>query len=284
MGIHCEVPAIRSWLHDFMIQLNRSRYTLNGQLCFDFIVVHEEGTAVAYPIECNPRVHSQCSIYNRDDVRSVFGSLLLAHTPAKEAELTELLERDYMQDGETSLNIYWFYNEFFKIFPNGWLLHIILAMIIPSAEHCYSPKQLFAASLWRQIHTTWIYIPSACTHSVCFFFIVIASPVLLICGACHIWSWYSSAHGSIRIRKSSAPPLTPSEHVSAMFIKADMFLQRLENTRDNVDTDLWSSDPVPFLAKNHLQVPSRLLASLVTGVEWKKVDFCIGKVVEVGGD
>ena len=47
---------------------------------------------------------------------------------------------------------------------------------------------------------------------------------------------------------------------------------------------MWSRDPFPFVAKNHIQVPSRLLATIRTGVEWKKIDFAIGKVVEVGGD
>ena len=54
---------------------------------------------------------------------------------------------------------------------------------------------------------------------------------------------------------------------------------------NDVEADGWlPRDPLPLLIKNHVQVVVRLLATLRTGVEWKKIDFAIGKVVEVGGD
>merc|ERR1712085_179735 len=66
--------------------------------------------------------------------------------------------------------------------------------------------------------------------------------------------------------------------------KLILFLDKLSYMHDNIEGDFWDFDPLPFLAKTHMQVASRLLATIRTGAEWKKIDFCIGKVVEVGGD
>ncbi len=44
------------------------------------------------------------------------------------------------------------------------------------------------------------------------------------------------------------------------------------------------TDPLPFLAVHHVQVPSLLLGNLVRGRPWRKIDFNIGKLVEPGGD
>ena len=44
------------------------------------------------------------------------------------------------------------------------------------------------------------------------------------------------------------------------------------------------ADPLPFLALNHLQLPWLLLGTMARGTPWKKLDFAIGKVVELGGD
>ena len=43
-------------------------------------------------------------------------------------------------------------------------------------------------------------------------------------------------------------------------------------------------DPLPFLLVHHLQIPSLLLASLVQGNDWVRIDFNIGKLIEPGGD
>lgn len=43
-------------------------------------------------------------------------------------------------------------------------------------------------------------------------------------------------------------------------------------------------DIFPFLMFNHFQVPLLLLDTFFAGRKWHKVDFCIGKVVEDGGD
>lgn len=50
------------------------------------------------------------------------------------------------------------------------------------------------------------------------------------------------------------------------------------------DSDFDISDPLPFLLRNHCQLPYLLLGTLVKGTPWRKLDFCIGKVVELHGD
>merc|ERR1712151_1410189 len=50
------------------------------------------------------------------------------------------------------------------------------------------------------------------------------------------------------------------------------------------DAILAGDDPLPFLAMYLVQIPSLLVLELVTGKDWLKVDFCIGKIVKEGGD
>ena len=261
--IHCEVPPIRKWLDDFMAGLKKSKYVLNGQLCFDFMVVDEDGEKVAYPIECNPRVHTQCTIYNRDDVRALFGSLLLNHEKENEEYLLSLLDRDYPSTDKDMLNVFWFYNEFFKIFPNSFLL-----MYNEDKDDMKRSKMLLQSTPTpsiRDIAALALYVPAI------FMSILLASPILVY----SVLLWYS---------EPSRSQLTAFEHGRVILIKFFEFLRRLAYLSQNCEGDMWSRDPFPFVAKNHIQVPSRLLATIRTGVEWKKIDFAIGKVVEVGGD
>jgi len=44
------------------------------------------------------------------------------------------------------------------------------------------------------------------------------------------------------------------------------------------------ADIMPFLMFNYFQVPNLLIDTLIGGNQWKKVDFQIGKVVQLGGD
>ncbi|MHA6783049.1 ATP-grasp enzyme [Pseudonocardia saturnea] len=44
------------------------------------------------------------------------------------------------------------------------------------------------------------------------------------------------------------------------------------------------SDPLPFLLVHHLQIPWLLIRNLVTGRDWIRIDFNIGKLVEPAGD
>lgn len=50
------------------------------------------------------------------------------------------------------------------------------------------------------------------------------------------------------------------------------------------EADFDPEDPWPFIMRNHFQIPILLLGSVWTGTPWKKCDFNIGKVVEIGGD
>merc|ERR1712099_84448 len=76
---------------------------------------------------------------------------------------------------------------------------------------------------------------------------------------------------------NSGKSLGDIEHLQAIMIRTCHFINRLADLRNNIEGDFWTHDPVPFLAKNHVQVVSRLLATIRTGVEWKKLDFAIGK-------
>lgn len=261
--VHSEIPPIREWLFSFMEGLKNSQFELTGQLCFDFMVVKENGKEVAYPIECNPRVHTQCTIYNRDDVRALFGSLLLNHTSNDEQELIELLDRDYGTQHGTNVNIFWFYNEFFKIFPNSWLLTYNESN--DSTVRAKMAMQPMKLPSLRVLLVFILYLPSLYIMSH------LAIPVFV----CLALTWTEGRTNS---------DLGFFAHLKVMITKSIDFFERLSNLHENLEGDLWLKDPVPFFAKNHVQVPSRLLASLRTGVEWKKIDFAIGKVVEVGGD
>lgn len=262
--IHMEVPSVRKWTEDFMAGLSKSEYTLTGQLCFDFMVLNEGNQEVAYPIECNPRVHTQCTIYNSDDVRTVLGSLLLNDTVEKEEEMIELLERDYKKKSNSELiNVYWFYNEFFKVIPNFWLLTYNDSS--DSDRRSKALLQDLPGLSKRAILIALVYAPAAIIS------LILLLPVLVL--------MYVAHYGS-----GGSTDLSDGEHLWIMMIKLNMFLNRLTNLDENIEGDFWMYDPLPFLAKNHVQVASRLLATIRTGVEWKKIDFAIGKVVEVGGD
>jgi len=50
------------------------------------------------------------------------------------------------------------------------------------------------------------------------------------------------------------------------------------------DALLSGDDPMPFLAMYLIQIPSLLLLEVLSGTEWLKIDFCIGKIVKEGGD
>mmetsp|Transcript_34190 Transcript_34190/g.38909 ORF Transcript_34190/g.38909 Transcript_34190/m.38909 type:complete len:598 (+) Transcript_34190:69-1862(+) len=269
--IHTEIAPIRNWLNDFMKGLKNSKFTLTGQLCFDFMVVTEANNKqVAYPIECNPRVHTQCTIYNRDDVRAALGSLLLENNEEREKLMIELLKRDYAVNKKyhEMPNVYWFYNEFFKIVPNSWLFAYNGANDFSERSKIleYMNYQVGYPSV-GVIVTGLVYLPAI--------FLSFAGmlPVLIVMLVVNLSKM-----------EDQNSDLSFIEHCLAMFCKASFFFDRLVHLQINIEGDLWEYDPVPFLAKNHIQVASRLMASIRSGIEWKKIDFAIGKVVEVGGD
>jgi len=262
--IHCEQEAITRWLENFVAALERrrcteleagrdaSRFTLDGQLCFDFMILQEDGVDVAFPIECNPRLHTQCSVYNAEDAREALGGLLLAEPRTEgvtmrklKKELAACLVRDFEN---TTNNVYWFYNEFFKTMPNSWLLSY------EGADDDGDYDVADNVSTLKLLWTAFLYLPAFVTA------ITVALPV---------WTLLILTTGIQAL---------PSQKLMLDF------LRRLAVPSEHVEGDYWRRDPTPFVAKNHVQIASRLLATIRTGVEWKKIDFAIGKVVEVGGD
>ena len=81
------------------------RTKLTGQLCFDFIRDGGASGGACFPIECNPRVHSQCAAFPFDDndgdgEQPQFGDAVLAdHFP----------ETLYPRAAEPP--VFWLYNE-----------------------------------------------------------------------------------------------------------------------------------------------------------------------------
>jgi len=165
---HVEIKDITDWMHQFA-----HKTQLTGQLCMDFI--KDAHTGVSYPIECNPRVHSQCVTF-LDDV--AFGDAVLADKFSK-----TLLPSPGMPP------VFWLYNELLKTFPDS------------------------------------------------------------------VFNYGQSGMLS--------------------------FLSRLLTERE---ADFDPEDPLPFLMRNHFQLPGLLWGTMVQGTPWKKLDFCIGKVVELNGD
>jgi hypothetical protein len=268
--VHVEVPAVREWVESFMSSLQKQdgQYELTGQLCFDFMVVQENNKSMAYPIECNPRVHTQCTVYNSDRTRALFGKILLESSKDVKEQLDTQMQDEYDDTNKIAKESFWFYNEFFKMFPNNWLIKYN-----DDKDHVRRSKMLLQDSPKIDLRRGFfilLYLPALL---LC---IVLATPVLLCI------SFISVCNASATTGEDGT--MTLAEHLKAMQLKGSEFFTRLIDSEHNVEVDMWTKDPIPFLVKNHVQVVVRLLASLRTGVEWKKIDFAIGKVVEVGGD
>ncbi len=61
-------------------------------------------------------------------------------------------------------------------------------------------------------------------------------------------------------------------------------LHALKRIRDGKEAVYESWDPKPFLMLHYVHIPYLLLDALRRGSKWKRIDFNIGKIVEVGGD
>merc|ERR1712194_674550 len=235
---------------------------LTGQLCFDFMVVSENGRQVAYPIECNPRVHTQCTVYHSDESRALFGRLLLADNtaPVTKERLIDQMEIDFPLVTKTPTETYWFYNEFFKIFPNGWLLQ-------------YNDNKDAAA---RANLSHVITMPSI-TQEQALVFLIYMPSIMLSFFFCLPVLMFMLLPSLLNVKKvSKADMMSTWEHARVILFKLFHFLQRrLVDSPHNLEVDfiMGYKDPLPFFVKNHVQVVSRLVSSLVTGVEWKKIDF-----------
>jgi predicted ATP-grasp superfamily ATP-dependent carboligase len=60
--------------------------------------------------------------------------------------------------------------------------------------------------------------------------------------------------------------------------------QRLQIIAEGKDAIFDWDDPLPFLMVHHWQIPLLLLGNLLNPKEWIRIDFNIGKLVEIGGD
>ncbi|BAU11807.1 hypothetical protein LEP3755_23100 [Leptolyngbya sp. NIES-3755] len=67
-------------------------------------------------------------------------------------------------------------------------------------------------------------------------------------------------------------------------ITGDRPLYRLQTILHGKDAILQTSDPIPFLMVHHWQIPLLLLNNLRHLKGWVRIDFNIGKLVELGGD
>lgn len=96
---HVDIKDITEWMHQFAMKTR-----LTGQLCMDFIKDHKTG--VSYPIECNPRVHSQCVTFLAE--QTAFGDAVLADD----------FKKTLQPSPHTSMPVFWAYNEVMKALPD----------------------------------------------------------------------------------------------------------------------------------------------------------------------
>ena len=93
----------------------------------------------------------------------------------------------------------------------------------------------------------------------------------------------SAISSSVKPQPNS-PPLYWFWNEVYTFAKTWQLKAFFSNISGGVDAVYDSMDPLPFLALHHLQAPVLLLRNLVTGTPWTKLDLCIGKLSELGGD
>ena len=74
---------------------------------------------------------------------------------------------------------------------------------------------------------------------------------------------------------------TPISSISDLFGRLKSFMKLVCSGKDPL---IDGNDIMPFIMFNYFQVPVLLIDVLASGNQWKKVDFQIGKVVQMGGD
>ena len=124
---HTDQDACEDWLKKFCEGLkNSGRYeNFSGFLCFDFMVKNNQ----AFAIECNPRFHSQCCVFNEPQEQLFFARSLLGQSEDGEnmSELSCGCEecKQFIQNKTTAIafgkpvlseNVYhgWILNEIFN--------------------------------------------------------------------------------------------------------------------------------------------------------------------------
>merc|ERR1719296_534899 len=213
--IDAQAAACRKWVDTFCSALREKGERLDGQLCWDFMCTNE-GAVRAFPLECNPRVHSQCAVFGavNGDQRK-FGEVLMGSAQGK----TLVPSMDTDPQAETHFWGWWA-NEFYSLQDTSYLLRMLEML------------HLFLSSLC-------VMLGLLSEHS---------SPVFQYAKASdENATWYTS-HFSFR------------------------------------DSDFDHEDPLPFFGRNLLQPLVLFWGVFLSGNEWTKYDFCIGKVVEKNGD
>jgi len=213
--IDAQAAACRRWVDAFCEALRAKGESLDGQLCWDFMCT--DGDAVrAFPLECNPRVHSQCVVFgaaNGDQKR--FGEVLVGSARG------QVLVPSMATDAESETHFWgWWANEFYSLQDTSYLLRM-LEMV-----HSFLSSVLVLLGLSAKCGRPVFNYGKACDDNA---------------------TWYTN-HFSFR------------------------------------DSDFDAEDPLPFLGRNLMQPLVLFWGVLLSGNEWTKYDFCIGKVVEKNGD
>ena len=92
---YVDIPSITKWVEEFAKKTN-----ITGQISFD--IMKDASSGIYYPIECNPRVHSNCVTFLST---SEFGEAVLSNCWKNNKMLTPPVN---------SKPVFWFYNELFK--------------------------------------------------------------------------------------------------------------------------------------------------------------------------
>lgn len=216
--------ACRHWLETFCAAAEANGEDLNGQMCLDFMCPLGGEEVKAYPLECNPRVHSMCCVFTSVDQRA-YGEALVSTGKSSESVLEPasggVAERVVMQPTPSARAeeqfIGWWANEF------------------------YSAKSNFLVQLLEMIYVILYFI--------------------------------------LTLGKTGPSPafryVDKKEDPNASFYTKNFSFR---------DADFDASDPLPFLGRNLMQPLVLIWGVLWRGNEWKKYDYCIGKVVEKNGD
>ncbi|CAD7927438.1 unnamed protein product [Amoebophrya sp. A120] len=199
---HVHVPEIEDWVYEFSAKLGADCCAL---ICMDFILAKASTTSgksrTVHPLECNPRLHSQCSVFSTYKMQKQLGQAVLGIVP-KQANSSP--KNSPVCGGKPK-------------------------QVLQPDEHC---RQLF----------------------------FLANEVLKVIPVC--------VQTSMGLRYGNSTSLTDFVHRMC--------------TEQDADWD--PADPLPMLFRNHFQLPLLLFSTLLSTRAWKKCDFCIGKVVETGGD
>ena len=92
-----------------------------------------------------------------------------------------------------------------------------------------------------------------------------------------------SIRNTIKPYRNSPPTYWFWNEIAVLLTGGD-FQEWKKTVLEGVDAVFDPSDPLPFLGLHYMQIPILLLRNIWTGRPWKKIDLCIGKVVELGGD